>query len=115
MPNQSFHVSTILRLLSVICKSFIFNQAFFLKIRINLNLSFDESEFKKAPSTKHPHKQTSLGKIDAGLVAIGGANEGRVVEIFANGYWVQQPPCPEDGLKDYSIVTYENALYVFGE
>ena len=88
----------------------------FLRIRNNSNLSFDGSEFKNAPSSKHPHKQTSLGKIEQGLIAIGGANNGRVVELYANGYWVKQPPFPVYGyFYSYSTATFENVLYVFGK
>ena len=82
---------------------------------INSNLSFDGSDFKAAASSNHPHKLTSLGKIESGLVAIGGSRGGNKVELYTNGHWVQQPPFPEDNIFGYSTATYENILYVFGE
>ena len=116
VPNQPFYVSTLVRLLSVIRKSFIFNPGSFSKIRNNWNLSFDGSDFKAAASSNHPHKWTSLGKIESGLVAIGGYYDGgNKVELYTNGTWIQQPPFPEDDIYGYSTATYENVLYVFGE
>ena len=58
---------------------------------------------------------TSLGKIEAGLVAIGGYKGGNKVELYTNGHWVQQPPFPKNNVHGYSTATYENTLYVFGE
>ena len=79
-------------------------------------MSFDGSEFKAAASSDHPHIYTTLGKIEAGLVAIGGDwGGGNKVELYTNGHWVQQPPFPEDTIRSYSTATYENVLYVFGE
>ena len=70
-------------------------------------------------SSSHPHTWTSLGKIESGLVAIGGYKgnnkRGNKVEVYTNGHWVQQPPFPEDEIFDYSTATYENVIYVFGE
>ena len=74
-----------------------------------------------AASSNHPHKWTSLGKIEAGLVAISGYEgdtevEESTVEMYTNEHWVQQPPFPEkNGIYGYSTATYENVLYVFGE
>ena len=105
-----------IRLLSVIRKSLIFNPVYFLKIRNYWNFSFDGSEFKLAASSNHKHRMTSLGKIEEGLVAIGDFYGGNEVELYTNGDWAQQPPVPEEGwLYGYSTVTYENVLYVFGE
>ena len=115
VPNQPFYVSTWIRLLSVIRKSFIFNPGSFLNIWNNLNLSFDGNDFKAAAPSNHPHRETSLGKIESGLVAIGGYDGGNEVELYTNGHWVQQPPFPEDRIHSYSTATYENVLYVFGE
>ena len=115
VPNQPFYVSAFIRLLSVMRKSFTFNPGSFLKIRNNLNLSFNGSGFKTAASSNHPHRITSLGKIEAGLVAMGDYDGGNKVELYTNGHWVQQPPFPEDDIKWYSTATYENILYVFGE
>ena len=81
-----------------------------------LNLRFDGSNFATAASSKHPHRHTSLGKMNEGLVAISGYLSGVEVELFANGNWYDQPPFPEEKHFDlYSTTTYQNLLYVFGE
>merc|ERR1712227_128778 len=59
-------------------------------------------------------RYTSLGKIEAGLVAIGGNGGGNKVELYTNGHWVQQPPFPDDYMSVYSTASYENVLYIFG-
>ena len=60
-----------------------------------------------------------MGKIESGLVAIGGYKGGwdgdNKVELYTNGHWVQQPPFPEDEINTYSTATYGNVLYVFGK
>ena len=56
-----------------------------------------------------------MGKIEPGLVAIGGYTGGNKVELYTNGHWVQQPPFPEYVIYGYSTATYDNVLYVFGE
>ena len=126
MPKQPFYVSTMIRLLSVMRKSFIFNQGSFLKIRINSNFSFDglfrfqRFKFKAAASSNHPHRTTSLGKIEAGLVAISGYMN-REVELYTGGSWISQTSFPAsfcnycDSFDSYSTATVNNELYIFGE
>ena len=57
--------------------------------------------------------------MNEGLIAISGyPHEGSSVEVelFANGYWYNQPPFPEEKSFDfYSTATFENFLYVFGK
>ena len=85
----------------------------------HLNLRFDGSNFVTAASSKYPHKFTSLGKMNEGLIAISGSSyqdSSVEVELFANGNWYDQPPFPEEKALDfYSTATYQNLLYVFGE
>ena len=74
-----------------------------------------------AASSTYDHQYITLGKIEEGLVAIGGKRDGagnREVELYTDGHWVQQPSFPQDrsnDFYDYSVATYENVLYVFGE
>ena len=113
--NWLFYVSTGIRLLSVIRKLSTFQVSFLI---ICVNLSFDGFVFKAAASSNRQHILTSLGKIEAGLVAIGGADlfsPGNDVELYTDGHWVQQPFFPEYSFRGYSTATYENVLYVFGE
>ena len=101
------------------------------------NLSFDGSHFTAAASSNYPHEQTSLGKIESGLVAIGGYTEPVIqpldskeltdglwtmkrekplVELYTNGHWVKQPDFPvKDIFFQYSTATHKNVLYLFGE
>ena len=81
----------------------------------NLNLRFDGTNFVTAASTNHPHRETSLGKMNEGLIAISGDSSDVEVESFANGNWNNQPPFPWEKMSYYSTVTYQNLLYVFGE
>ena len=85
----------------------------------NINLSFDGTSFVTAASSNHPHRRTSLGKMNEGLIAISGwsyQDSSVEVELFANGNWYDQPPFPEEkAFYYYSTVTYQNILYVFGE
>merc|ERR1711937_315924 len=86
--------------------------------------SFDGSDFKVAASSICNHSSITLGKIEEGLVAVGGnevATGEREVELYTDGHWVQQPPFPKDRsvftsdiFYDYPVATYENVLYVFG-
>ena len=83
-----------------------------------LNFRFDGTNFVTAASSNHPHRRTSLGKMNEGLIAISGLTEdsGVEVELFANGNWYAQPPFPEEKyFCEYSTATYQNMLYVFGE
>ena len=77
---------------------------------------FDGSIFSTAASSTYPHQYTSLGRIAEGLVAISGYHSGLEVELFANGYWFEQPEFPEsvDYFKRYSVATVHNTLYVIG-
>ena len=71
-----------------------------------------------AASSIYNHSYITLGKIEEGLVAVGGNLGNREVELYTDGHWVQQPPFPKDrsyDFYDYSVATYENVLYVFGE
>ena len=79
-------------------------------------LRFDGTSFITAASSNHGHIQTSLGKIAAGLVAIGGYNSNNEVELYASGNWYNQPRFPEENyFYYYSVATYDDLLYVFGE
>ena len=57
--------------------------------------------------------------MNEGLIAISGWSYPRSnveVEFFANGYWYDQPPFPEEEyIYSYSTATYQNILYVFGK
>ena len=75
-----------------------------------------------AASSTYNHSMITLGKIEEGLVAVGGNWGNREVELYTDGHWVTQPPFPKDSsdrfdrrFYDYSVATYENVLYVFGE
>ena len=85
----------------------------------NLNLRFDGTSFVTAASTNHPHRETSLGKMNEGLIAISGypyQDSSVEVELFANGNWYDQPPFPEEKyFSRYSTATFQNLLYVFGD
>ena len=82
----------------------------------NINLRFDGTNFVTAVSSNHPHRCTSLGKMNEGLIAISGYQSGVEVELFANGNWYDQPPFPEETWFDrYSTATFETFLYVFGK
>ena len=89
--------------------------------RVNINLSFDGYDFQLAASSNHPHRRTSLGKIESGLVAISGYGGGREVELYTDGSWISQTPFPAafcnycDSFDSYSTSTFNNELYVFGE
>ena len=81
-----------------------------------INFRFDGTSFITAASSNYGHLWTSLGKISAGLVAIGGLYSDNDVELYASGNWYNQPRFPEDDyFCDYSVATYEDQLYVFGE
>ena len=65
----------------------------------NPNFRFDGTNFVTAASSNHPHKYTSLGKMNEGLIAISGeSHEGSSVEVelFSNGNWNAQPPFLEN-------------------
>ena len=77
---------------------------------------FDGSRFVTEASSNHEHQDTSLGKITAGLVAISGRGTYYEVELYASGKWLSQPKFPEEKpFYYYSVATYEDLLYVFGE
>ena len=81
-----------------------------------INLRFDCNSFITAASSNHGHRYTSLGKISAGLVAIAGFGSNNEVELYESGNWYNQPRFPEeDYFYYYSVATYEDLLYVFGE
>ena len=84
-----------------------------------INFRFDGTSFITAASSNYGHLETSLGKISAGLVAIGGYTSNNEVELhpgYASGNWYNQPRFPEeDYFYAYSVATYEDLLYVFGE
>ena len=62
---------------------------------LNFNLSFDGYDFQLADSTIHPHKYTSLGKIESGFVATSGSSDGaREVELYTDGSWSSQTSFP---------------------
>ena len=85
-------------------------------MKSSINFRFDGTSFITAASSNHGHIQTSLGKIAAGLVAIGGYDSNNEVELYASGNWYNQPRFPEeDYFYAYSVATYEDLLYVFGE
>ena len=86
--------------------------------KYNFFLRFDGTSYLTAASAKYEHKRTSLGKLSEGLIAISGYNSasGVTVELFANGNWYQQPDFPEESnFAEYSTITYENHLYIFGQ
>ena len=81
-----------------------------------INFRFDGTSFITAASSNHGHQEISLGKISAGLVAIGGYTSNNEVELYASGNWYNQPRFPEEkNFYYYSVATYEDLLYVFGE
>ena len=84
-----------------------------------INLRFDGTNFVTAASSNHPHRYSSLGKMNEGLIAISGypyQDSSVEVELFANGNWYNQPPFQEEEyFRNYSTATYQNILYVFGE
>ena len=81
-----------------------------------INFRFDGYSFITAASSNHGHRETSLGKISAGLVAISGVYSNNEVELYASGNWYNQPRFPEeDYFCYYSVATYDDQLYVFGE
>ena len=81
-----------------------------------MNFRFDGYSFITAASSKYGHRLTSLGKISAGLVAIGGFTSNNEVELYASGNWYNQPRFPEEkNFWFYSVATYDDQLYVFGE
>ena len=87
-----------------------------MKLKSLINFRFDCNSFITAASSKHGHRYTSLGKISAGLVAIAGFGSNNEVELYESGNWYNQPRFPEeDSFYDYSVATYEDLLYVFGE
>ena len=79
-------------------------------------LRFDGSSFITAASSNYGHSSSSLGKISAGLVAISGYQANTEVELYASGNWYKQPKFPEENkFFYYSVATYDDQLYVFGE
>ena len=89
-----------------------------LKLQNNYKFSFDGSTTASAASSNFPHRQTSLGKLSSGLVAISGVtlpNSGMEVELFSAHAWSRQPDFPERGIWAYSTATLADALFIFGE
>ena len=84
----------------------------------SLIFRFDGNNFVTAAPSNHPHRETSLGKMNEGLISISGVSyqdSAVEVELFANGNWYDQPLFPEETyFYGYSTATFENFLYVFG-
>lgn len=68
-----------------------------------------------APTSNHDHSYSSLGRFENSAIAVAGIDNLKVEE-FKNGAWRQLNDFPfaEGKLYDYSMVTLNEALYLFG-
>ena len=82
-----------------------------------LIFSFNAESFATAAAADYDHTRTTFGKIEEGLVAVGGRNGGRdsrEVELFSNGRWRRMKSDFERWMYLYSTATIKNKLYLFG-
>ena len=71
---------------------------------------------KTAPSSNYDHFATSLGKIENTPIAVGHI-AGKKVEALQAGKWnvLSDYPFVESRISEYSMVNFQDALYLFGK
>jgi len=81
-------------------------------------MGFDGSTTKTEPAANYQHYQTSLGSWSNVPVSIGGYTPNiKNVEHFENGAWMVKEDFPfvTTYISSYSVVSFENALFLFGK
>jgi len=78
--------------------------------------SFKDNSVTSLPSANHDHQETSLGKHNNRPVAVGSGFGNKKVEEFYNGIWYSLADFPfaEYYIYRYSMVTFNDELYLFG-
>ena len=80
-----------------------------------MNISYDGKGISTAPSSTYSHVGSSLGLFQNTLIVVGHQNENRKVEQF-DTKWTTLADFPFVlfDISAYSMVTFKDALYIFG-
>ena len=81
------------------------------------NFSYDGNTVSMAPSSNYDHAETSLGRLHNTPIAVGDAYYNKKVEALETGSWSELADFPfvTDYIYKYSMVTFNNSLYLFGK
>lgn len=90
----------------------------YVKGVVQLNLSYDGDKTTKAPPSNHQHFSSSIGRLNNTLVVVG-SREGRhrkKMEAFQVERWnvLATFPFVDKYIHSYSMVTFKDVLYLFG-
>ena len=84
-----------------------------------LHFSYDGNVVITAPSSNYDHFVTSLGKIHNIPIAVGhnSNTNGKKVEALQVGKWnvLSDYPFVEEYIRSYSMVNFQDVLYLFGK